>query len=63
MPIPGHAKIVIAEYMIAISLEHIINRHHICKTLEVSIDEVAEVHDESQLEPIKLLNALRQFCR
>ena len=46
-----------------VGLELAVNRRHVRKTLEVAVDEVAEVHDELQIEPVQVLDTLRQFFR
>jgi len=59
----GHAEIVIAKDMVMVGLELAVNWRHVRKTLEVAVDEIAEMHDKLQIEPVQVLDTLCQFFR
>ena len=59
----GYTKVVIAEDVVMVGLKFVVDRCHVPETLEVSVDEVAEVHDEPQFEPVQVFNTRRQFFR
>ena len=57
----SHLEVVITEDVVMVGLEIVIDRRHVRKALEVAVDEVAEVHDELQVEAVQVLNTRRQF--